>query len=86
MHFSTAATIISSLALATTSVAYDSITFITWNCTDCTPVPGQFCSTGVRRLPPNQCFTMWPEITVMKTSDATPASCQGNTFNNLFEE
>jgi hypothetical protein len=84
MHFPTAFTVLSGLAFAATSAAYDTITFTTWNCTDCTPVPGQFCSTGSRTLPPNQCFTMWPGSTVMKTSDPTLPSCQGKVFDDFF--
>jgi hypothetical protein len=78
MHFS-ATTIISGLALATTSLAYDTISFSTWLCADC----GN-CSTGSRTLPPNECFTMYNGSLSMKTFDATLPSCQGNVFQSFL--
>lgn len=78
MHLHSTLTILSTLGFAATSVAYDSISFTTWNCTDCTPVPGIFCSTGTRgNLPPNECYPMWNGSFTMKTFGATLPSCQG---------
>jgi hypothetical protein len=79
MHFSTTLTVLSGLALATTSVAYDTISFTTWNCTACTPVEGQFCSVNKRDNLPikDQCIQMWNQTITMKTYDPTLPSCQG---------
>lgn len=64
--------------LATSTLAYDSISFTTWNCTDCNPVPGTFCSVNTRsQLPPNLCVPMWNGSTYIRTFDATIPSCQG---------
>jgi len=78
MHLSTSA-LLSGIALAATASAYDSVSFTTWNCTECTPVPGTFCSVNTRsQLPPDLCITMWNGSTTIKTYDATIPSCQGN--------
>jgi hypothetical protein len=87
MHFSTAMTILSGLALATTSVAYDTISFTTWNCTDCNPVPGQFCSVNRRDNLPikDQCITLWNGSTFIKTYDPTLPSCQGKKIRSFVD-
>ncbi|EUC38929.1 hypothetical protein COCVIDRAFT_31876 [Bipolaris victoriae FI3] len=69
------------LLLATSTLAYDSISFTTWNCTDCSPVPGTFCSVNTRsQLPPNLCIPMWNGSTYIRTFDATIPSCQVNLY------
>ncbi|XP_014550614.1 hypothetical protein COCVIDRAFT_42920 [Bipolaris victoriae FI3] len=69
------------LLISATATAYDSISFTTWNCTACNPEPGTFCSVGTRsQLPPDQCFSMWPGSTYIKSFDAIIPSCQVNLY------
>ncbi|KAH6870586.1 hypothetical protein BKA58DRAFT_179655 [Alternaria rosae] len=83
MHFSTSA-LLSGIVLAATGAAYDTVSFTTWNCTECTPVPGTFCSVNTRsQLPPDLCITMWNGSTTIKTYDATLPSCQVNLYPEL---
>ena len=64
------------LLLATTASA--TISFTTWNCTDCAPTPGTFCSVNTRsQLPENLCVPMWSGSTYIRTFDATAPTCQG---------
>ena len=75
MHLVTV--LLSGLALATTVYSYDSISFTTSSCPDCSHATGCSIETRSNMEPSFGCISMWSGDASLTVFDATSPSCQG---------